>query len=373
MKMLQKWLTIAGVMLACNAPAADAGPSVTYSGTVVNAQGQPVANAEVDFYQYPAQINFGRLDLISKQHVVTDGKGAFLFSSPQAGTVAVVKKAGFAPAWKTWNTAPESTSETLVLVAPTPLAGIVVDEKGQLVPNADVWVSMAVAKAENGMGRSPNMLFGKPAREIFSARTSADGRFRIENFPAGAEANLAVRKAGKALHQVAANFGGMGLTLPFESGQQDIKLVLDPAGSIEGKVTVRETGQGLPGVKLRLRPTEGSYLLETPEAVSSGADGTYRITDIAAGVYQLGADVEQPLAEWVTENVPVTVKAGETVRNLQVQAMKGGVLEVTVVTKDDQKPVANIAVAAYSEMYQSSGSTGSNGVSLMRLPQIGRA
>lgn len=55
-------------------------------------------------------------------------------------------------------------------------------------------------------------------------------------------------------------------------------------------------------------------------------------------------------------------------RNLQVQASKGGVLEVTVVTKDDQKPVANIGVAAYSESYQTSGSTGSNGVSLMRLP-----
>jgi hypothetical protein len=89
----------------------------------------------------------------------------------------------------------------------------------------------------------PNFVFGKIARELFSTRTSADGKFRIENFPADGQASLEVKKTGLALHQTANSF--QYDELPFHAGQEGITLTLDPAGSVTGKVVVRGSGQPL--------------------------------------------------------------------------------------------------------------------------------
>ena len=79
----------------------------------------------------------------------------------------------------------------------------------------------------------PNFVYGKIAHELFSARTSAEGKFRIEKFPADAQAILSVKKAGLAQRQAANSFRYD--ELPFHAGQEDITLTLDPAGSVTEK------------------------------------------------------------------------------------------------------------------------------------------
>ena len=347
--------------LALNDPA----QSVKYSGRVVDGEGRPVADATVDSYQYSATPINAVSDPELKQHAATDSKGVFEFSSPQVSTVLIARKAGLAFAWKQFIPPPGELPDPLVLAAPTVLAGVVVDEKEQPVAGAEVFVAIAIS------GRAqmqPNYISGKPARDLFSAKTSADGRFRLENFPTNAEAVLMVQQAGKAMREQP---GGNNFAngLPYHAGQEDIKFVLEPAASVAGRVVAQETGQGVAGMKLFLQRSSPGYGGSANESVESGADGAFRFADVAAGPYRVMVmpGGNKP-ADWVAESVPVTVATGQAVNNVQVKATKGGVLEVRVRAKTDQKPVAGMNVNAYSEAFQGAGQTDNDGLARVRLP-----
>ena len=128
-----------------------------------------------------------------------------------------------------------------------------VDEADKPVADAEVWVSTAYSERqmENG-ARSYGYLSGKPGRECFSTRTTADGKFVIQGFPTNAAADLAVSKPGKVLRELQREYVSPD-TMRCQAGQQDIKLVVEPAGGIEGKVVAQETGQPLAGMRLWLQ------------------------------------------------------------------------------------------------------------------------
>jgi hypothetical protein len=70
----------------------------------------------------------------------------------------------------------------------------------------------------------------------------------------------------------------------------------------------------------------------------------------------------------VAEKVTVTVETGQTTRDVQVSATRGGFLEVTVVGKNDRQPLAEVSINAYKEAYQTGAGSGTNGTALLRLP-----
>ena len=76
----------------------------------------------------------------------------------------------------------------------------------------------------------------------------------------------------------------------------------------------------------------------------------------------------EPIADWVADPVPIKVAAGETASDVQIQAYKGGVVEVTVRGKNNHEPLADAGVSVNNEDYNRSGSTGTNGVAYFRLP-----
>ena len=277
----------------------------------------------------------------------------------------MVQKAGLGPAWKTWNSPAGESPDTLVLTAPAPLAGVVVDEKGQPIAGAEVSATLAVQGEQNLTGRVPNILFGQPARDAFSARTEADGRFRIANFPAKAQADLTAIKAGKTFP--ASNINNLN-SLPYHSGRDDIRLAMETGGSVEGKVTARDTGSPIAHVKLRLQPTGNGFMPDFTQPPESGADGTFRIMDTSAGVYSLMAEFAGESGEWVAEPVTVTVAAGETTRDVSVQAVKGAELDVKVVAKKDRSPVPDVNITAYRPPgTQTSATTDAKGEAVLHV------
>jgi hypothetical protein len=339
-----------------------------FSGTVVDAQGRPVAGATVDYYQYASGMGFGRDDLAAKHHATTDGQGAFEFSMSDGMGLVLVTKAGFAPGWQSWYQQGAQDQQKIILATSSVLAGMVVDDAGQPVADAEVWVPSALNKTMTDSGQ-PNFVFGKIARDLFSTRTSSDGKFRIENFPADAQAMLAVKKAGKA--QRPATSQTRYDELPFHAGQEDITLTLDPAGSVAGKVVVRETGQPLGHVVVGLQPATPRMGVFFPDRVTSvsAADGSFQISNVPAGSYRVTANfTNEPIADWVADLVPVTVAAGATVSGVQIQADSGGVLEVTVRSKKNHALLADVGVSVNSEGYNHGASTGTNGVAYFRLP-----
>jgi len=111
----------------------------------------------------------------------------------------------------------------------------------------------------------------------------------IQGFPTNAAADLAVSKPGKVLRELQREYLSPE-TMRCRAGQQDIKLVVEPAGSIEGKVVAQETGQPLAGMRLLLQASRPGYAGGVErEPAQSGTDGAFRLADVAAGSYQIHA------------------------------------------------------------------------------------
>ena len=104
------------------------------------------------------------------------------------------------------------------------------------------------------------------------------------------------------------------------------------------------------------------------EPVRSGADGAFRFDDVASGSYSIQTFFgTNALSDWVAETVPVLVEAGKAARGVQVKAERGALLEVSVLGKDDRKPVAWVSVYAYKEHFQSAAFSDTNGIVRLRL------
>jgi hypothetical protein len=346
-------------------------PTFNCSGTVTDAAGLPLAGATVEYWRYegnPFLVNVLEL----KSQFTTESNGAFQFQVSRASGILLARKPGLAPAWQRlnqpFNSIPD-LDQHLALTPPRTLAGVVVDEADKPVANAGV--SAAAVRCDISLedgSRSFNYLLGKSARDCFAARTDADGRFRIENFPSNAAAGLTVQSPGKVLRQSPENSFNYN-TLPWRAGQEDIKLVVEPAGGIEGTIIVEGSNQPPPVARLELRP-EGpaSFSFGGLDPVESGAEGAFHISDVPAGSYEIHAVFgTNPVPDWVADATLISVESGKVARGVQVTAARGGLLEVAVLGQDDRKPLAQVMVNAYKDEFPSAASTDSNGIALLRL------
>jgi hypothetical protein len=362
----------AGVQKAADAGTNAAAQTFKCAGTVTDAAGHPLAGATVEYWRYEEN-PFIANHLELKGRMTTKANGAFGFPASRGWGVLLARKPGLALAWKQLGQQPgvsPDMEEHLALTPPAALAGVVVDETGKPVARAGVSVTIAVCEISlDGEQQGLNYFTGKIASDCFSARTDAAGHFRIGNFPANATANLAVQAPGNVLRPSEQNFAGWN-SLPWRGGQEDIKLVVEPAGGIEGKIIVEGSNQPPPAARLTLQPERPDFSgFGGREAVQSGADGKFHIGGVAAGSYGIHAVFStNDVPEWVAEAVPVSVEAGQITRNVQVTAAHGGLLEVAVLGENDRKPLAQVMVNAYKQNFQSAARSDSNGIALLRLP-----
>ena len=341
------------------------------SGKVTDATGHPLAGAKVEYWRYEGNwLSENSPKIITE--MTTKSSGAFAFQVSRASGFLLARKAGLAPAWQQLGQSFGSSTDTevhLVLTPPAEMAGVVVDEAGKPVPKAVVSVAVASGAVPQEDGaRAFNFITGKLAHDCFAARTDAAGRFRIKNFPTNATASLSVRSPGKTLREESQDSIGWD-SLPWRAGQQDIKLVVEPAGSIEGKIVVEGNSQPLPVARLTLLPDGPRFFgMSEREPVQSTADGSFHISDVAAGSYSVHAAFgTNAVPEWVAEAVPVSVESGKTTPGVKVTATRGGLLEVAVLGQNDRKPLAQVMVNAYKQNSQSSAKSDSNGIALLRL------
>jgi protocatechuate 3,4-dioxygenase beta subunit len=368
MKTLQWWTIMLGLAgnLATGA-GIDGAETISLTGKVVNADGQAVGGAAIECYEHGPGVAYSPDGMEGRQQVTADSKGGFELRLPRTVVTLVARKAGLAPAWKQFTAAP-NLEPRLVLVSPGILAGVVVDEADKPVAGAEVVVARAFSETEDDGRRSYNYLDGRMARDVFSARTGADGRFRLDAFPTNASADLAVRLPGKALRQAPRESFGAD-SMQCRAGDKDLRLVLEPAGSVEGKIITENTAQALPTARLWLQSDQrgivGSF---DNESAQSGADGAFRINDVPAGSYRLWAVFGTNVTpEWVAETVPVSVEMGKPTSGVQVTARRGGLLQVSVLERNDRKGVDRVSLTVYRESFQTTATSRSNGLALLRL------
>ena len=338
------------------------------SGTVTDGAGHPLAGVTVEYWSYGTNRLAASPSKLTKQ-ITTETNGAFEFQVSGTPGYLVARKPGLALDWQQFR-ATRDVELHLALTPPAALAGVVVDETDKPVANAGV--SVAVVFPELIQGDTGRTLSSPPVNVMsnyFAARTDAAGHFRIENLPTNATAALAVQAQGKTLRQSPENFNPGVSGLPWRAGQDDIKLVVEPAGGIEGKVVVEGGNQPPPIAQLTLQTDQPGYFAPRSEGpVQSGEDGAFQISNVAAGSYLLHAAFgTNAVPDWVASNVPVVVESGQTARNARITAMHGGLLEVSVAGQTDRKPLPQFAVSAYKQDFQSVGTSDSNGIALLRL------
>jgi hypothetical protein len=359
---------VSALLCAIPSPGAqtsDAGAKTnTLSGTVADSAGKPVKGATVEYWRYADNFpNPGAPEVVKQ--ITTGRDGAFQFqTSPDMGFLFAHKR-GLAPAWKQFNQAfnpMRSTELKLVLTPPGTLAGVVMDESNRPVAGARVSVTIAFSENlfENGR-RAVDSFAGKPMRDAFSARTDGAGHFAIQNFPTNAAALLEVHSPGKVLRP-SERMSSDILSTGYRAGDADIKLVVEPAGGVEGKIAGGETNQPPPIGRLTLLPDGQNFFGSIgQEPVKSAADGSFRFDNVAAGSYHLRASFgTNGSAKWVAESVPVTVESGQVARGVRMTAVQGALLEVSVRGEDDHKPVAQAKVSAYREGPQSTTAVADN-------------
>jgi protocatechuate 3,4-dioxygenase beta subunit len=359
-----------GRMMVRPAPAAGANTVAQKSkcsGTVTDAAGSPLAGATVAYWRYDEDLSPGNQLKLDGQ-ITTDTNGAFEFPVTGAFGFVLAQKPGLAPAWKQLSSRMPEGDLKLALTPPTVLAGTVEDETGKPVANAEVFVSMAVSKTSTDAMQAFSPIGGKPVRDYFAVRSDVAGHFRIENFPTNASAVLAVNASEKVLSHSQSESAGAD-SLPWRGGQTDIRLVVEPAGSVEGKIVMTDSNQPLPVAQLTLQSDDQNFFSANDrEPAQSAPDGTFHIGGVAAGAYYIHAVLgTNAVSDWVADVVPVSVETGKTTRGVLVTVPRGALLEVTVLGKNDHQPLPHVTVSAYREKFQAHASSDSNGIALLRV------
>ncbi|MBN2131670.1 MAG: carboxypeptidase regulatory-like domain-containing protein [Sedimentisphaerales bacterium] len=313
---------------------------VECSGTVVDEQGRPVADAEVlgaeQLYEYAAGRTVWRTP--SRATTGPDGRFRVQVGAERKDYVWVVAwKKGLSLGWQWLRTAGSGGDLTVRLGEPAVLAGVVVDESGKPVAGATVRPCLKM----DWMGGSVGVRFDEP-REWFTARTDEQGRFRFDHIPATASADFWVEAPGWASgwtywEEELSDLAGS----QFKAGQTDIRIVVKPEAIIQGKIIDEDSGKGVSGVVFLARPNARYANYSCVAPVTSGPDGAFTYRGLAANDYSLQIVAPQDrTADWTGRDVKVTAVAGQTI-DVNIPVSKGGLIEIAISDAATAKPIEN--------------------------------
>lgn len=333
-----------GLSFAGQAGSGSPTASITFSGKVLQKQGQPIEGARVQWYQmtYTSAGVGPKMESLGEKTTATDG--TFTLSAAKDAptyrqSFLIVRKEGLALGWVAWPMR-EDQQASIALGEPKPLAGTVVDENGRTLAEVEVSIALALIGAE----RDQRFLVGWAAPDLLKAKTDSQGRFLFADMPAEATFEFLAAQPGRATICTLDRATYRGEKCQFSPGQEGIKLTLPVEAKIEGLVVEKAGGKPRGGVRVTMQSERSGPLLPM-EPVASGTDGVFRVGSLAAGNYTVQlVSLPGQMAEWVADPVRVSLKTGETKSDIKLALVKGGILEVLV--KDTAgKPVSQASVS----------------------------
>jgi protocatechuate 3,4-dioxygenase beta subunit len=346
-----------------------AGKQITYTGKVVDEQGQPIADAKVSLHQITYGGEASPYDVKSVDEVKTKADGAFSFrivadTEGYRQGIIVAEKQGLAVGWDNWEMRQDKQTD-ITLCQPKQLTGLVIGENSNPIADAEVSISFALA----GQGDDRRYLTNQVAPQLLTVKTDASGKFTFERLPADATFEFGVKKAGRATVSTFNSTGYHGGKLQFVPGQTDIKLIVPIEARIEGTVVEKTSGKPVAGVKLVVLEQQRGLPFDLRTIVSK-EDGTFSMDSLTAGKHlvQIVPQAEGT-ADWVAEKVEVTTEAGKTTAGLKVEVSKGGLLEVVVKEAETKKPVEKAGVSVRDQQNDTwlSARSDKDGVARIRL------
>ncbi|MBN2591285.1 MAG: carboxypeptidase regulatory-like domain-containing protein [Sedimentisphaerales bacterium] len=344
----------------------------TFKGKVVDALGKPAAHAQAILYSEKETRTRFPDDLSVIGETKTNEAGEFSFvrktgdENSSYGYI-VVEKEGLALDCSDWYMGSDKEVE-FRLNPVKKLSGIVTDEKGQPVSNANVGIIRL--KIENTK-ENIHTLGTYITPNILNTKTDEIGRFSFNNLPANATVEFVVQKTARAMVNTN-NINKLELysdKLQFSPGQENIRLVQPPESVIDGIVVDKSTGKPVSGIKFKIKHGR-NQLVFGQDTIISGEDGTFSIRELSAGSYFLALNTSrEKLADWVAEPVYVDLKDGQTEKDIKLELQKGGLLEVLVKDSETGEPIEGASVSVLDVQHELwfSGLSDSKGISCIRL------
>ncbi len=292
-------------------------------GNIVDDEGKPVADAEVLVLRVGPHMGFEypiTQEIVGRAQSDTDGKFSAAVAeyseherNPEVYTMAVARKrdGGFG---EVQVYGPANKSRKIVLHKAAPLAGLVVDDAGHPIADAEVRTDLF----ENDEASEPNVM-GCPTLDWFAARTNKDGRFMIPGVPTTYRAEFIVRAAGKATLATQRTHAEVDYrhtdNAQYQAGQANIRIVLSPECRIEGVAQTGRSGNVLSGVRLMaLRVSDRLHQLPdfTPPAfATTDKDGRFVMAGLSPGLWEIA--VPQPPEDYRFQASDGPREAGQTI------------------------------------------------------------
>ncbi|AQT68204.1 putative lipoprotein, rSAM/lipoprotein system [Anaerohalosphaera lusitana] len=342
----------------------------TCKGTVLDTENNPIDGAEVINYEIGMDLETRALTTYGKTSGNTGPDGAFEFTnntedekgnSVSVANIIVARKEGYSLGWLQWQ-GPKDKNENIILKAPKNLVGRIVDENGKPIENADISVIIL------GPPSDPSMFLINPqAMPFLQDKTDSQGNFNITGLPSECAADFNISKEGYASISTFTVNSGQPPRPTYDAGTEEIELTLPPESIIKGKVISSADGSPVPNVKVAA--VEPGYNITKPNNfATTNADGSFTIKALAPNDYELMLATDEE-AGYIADKTKLSVVKAQTLKDIEIQASQGGLLEVKVTDSQTNEPMPQVSVNLAP---QSGGSmvplrTNADGVATRRL------
>jgi uncharacterized GH25 family protein len=263
-------------------------PAAAIEGTVTDADGNPIAGAEVEVQVKRApggmRIEIGRPAPMPRNVTTSEGKFRLSPLDPDKSYIVKAKSEGFAPAESTVSgLEPYATKSgvSLTLSGGQTVIGVLVDPSGN--PIRDASIELTPGQSRHGM---MIVMDSGSAAVSFTGSSDDDGKFRVSGLPAG-KFDLDASRPGFATRRVPA------IEMVEDAAPVDLgEITLEPGEHVQGIVTDRD-GLPIEGVEVYVSEAGGMMMMvmdgggpgpeaPEPDAVTDPT-GWFTVSDLAPG------------------------------------------------------------------------------------------
>ncbi len=302
------------------------------SGTVVDAEGKPIADAQVwlhrTVYREESQRGLvasmktaadGAFSLVDPDYDDIEGKGRWMLVAYKQGL-----------ALDGAHTSDIAKPFELKLVPPETISGKILDEAGKPLPGATVAVTNCRVGQYGQPGFRRFVLLTDFAKQ-FGVQTDQDGAFALHLTPPGASVTL---------YLCAAGYGSFSISSPVDVSA----LRLQPAGSIKGRIVAPEKLPDMAKARLMAFGRMSGRDMSASGEAKVDANGEFEFPELPPGSYLLHISSQPGDAYHVQGKSDIEVKSGkETV--VELQAQKTAVIRGRVIAGDTGQGLADVSVS----------------------------
>jgi hypothetical protein len=299
-------------------------------GKVKMAEGGPIPeDLVVNLYRAPksAADHTANAEILSTAMIGEDA--TFTFAKlPFRGYTLIAKAEGFTGSQHKALTEKYPESKIELTVHPSLfMSGTVKDTRGVAVTMANVYIA-------GMMYQNYDMALRDSGLMAIGVRTNERGEFHLDTitnrYPDG-QFRLAAAATG-----FATNYSDQ---LPV--GSTGIKIILQDAGFVSGRVVHRDSGEPLPNTELAA-VGDDRYLPHIQ--TDTDDDGAFTLTGLATGKYELVLPDNNLKITGATRNVELA--ADESIQDLVVEASEGALLSGRVYDSDTDKGIRGVKITA---------------------------